>query len=318
MGSESTRKLLVVDDDPNCRRILEMMLSGSGYEVRLACDGWEALEIVLSDKPPIIVTDWMMPRMDGLELIRKLRAELTWYPYILLMSGRPDEQPGLDIGADEFLAKPIHGEHLLPRLRAGERIVHLQERLREQNAALNLANQKLAELATTDPLSGLLNRRAFFDELRQEWARADRYELPLACLMFDIDHFKQVNDTYGHPAGDSVIETVGRLMKAAFRESDRICRYGGEEFCAFLTNTSLETACQMADRIRLAVAASTPPHLPADFHFSISVGVAERTGETRTYQDLVEHADQALLAAKQAGRNRLMRFDELMLASVGG
>jgi diguanylate cyclase (GGDEF)-like protein len=311
------RKLLVVDDDPECLRLLRALLENAGYDVILARDGVEAFDRVIGDRPEIILTDWLMPQMDGIELVRKIRAELSWYPYILLVTCKSDQQLGLDIGADDFISKPIRPEALLPRIRAGERIVTLQERLREKNLELNLANQQLAELAITDPLSGLLNRRAFFDESKKEWHRAIRYELPLSCLMIDIDQFKHINDTYGHTVGDHVIRTVGRTLRMRLRDNDVLCRYGGEEFCVLLTNTPLDPAVLLAERLRKLISQLIFPQLPTTFRLTISLGIATRTLHTLSDQALIDEADKALLAAKRTGRNRALRFDDLASLPLG-
>lgn len=310
------RKLLIVDDDPNCRHLLRSLLEHAGYEVSVAQDGAEGYERVVAERPDIIITDWMMPRVDGLEMIRKIRAQLNWYPYILLVTCKTDQQLGLDMGADDFVLKPIRREQLLPRIRAGERIVTLQERLREKNLELNLVNQQLAELAITDPLSGLLNRRAFFEEARNEWHRATRYDLALSCLMIDIDRFKSVNDTYGHAIGDRVIRGLSSTLRTGLRENDVLCRYGGEEFCALLINTPIETAAELAERLRKRAHEVRVPGLPDSFQLSISLGVASRCLQTSSEQTLIDQADQALLFAKRTGRDRWSRFDQLGTAQL--
>jgi diguanylate cyclase (GGDEF)-like protein len=305
------RKLLVVDDDANSRRLLQSLLENAGYRVLTATDGEEGYRCVTSERPDIVITDWMMPKVDGIEMIRKIRAQLNWYPYIVLVTCKTDQQLGLDMGADDFILKPIRREQLLPRIRAGERIVTLQERLREKNLELNQVNQQLAQLATTDPLTGLLNRRAFFEEARHEWLRAARYDLPLSCLMIDIDYFKSVNDTYGHAAGDNVLRQLAAALTASLRETDVCCRYGGEEFCAFLVNTPVDMAAQLANRLRCMTSELRVEGLPKSFSVSISLGIASRTLQSLSEQSLIDQADQALLFAKRNGRDRWVRFDQL-------
>lgn len=303
------RKLLLVDDDEDCRRITRHLLNRAGYDVIEADDGLYGYERVLDDEPGMIVTDWDMPRLSGLDLIRRIRsAKLAWYPYIILVTASENAELGLDSGADDFLSKPIREDQLLPRVRAGERIVSLQSRLNDQNQQLNRANHRLAQLATTDPLSGLLNRRAFFDTAEKEWRRCQRYGMPLSCLVLDIDHFKQINDSHGHPTGDAVIVALARMLKARLRESDLICRYGGEEFCIWLTNTSLAHAERVADELCTAVSRLVVPEIGPEPQFTISIGVAARVADMPSERTLIDHADQALLIAKQTGRNRTVSF----------
>ncbi len=311
MSSDTARKLLIVDQHPACRRFLQTLAEEAGYAVLTASDGAEGYRCVMAEHPHIIITDWMMSGMDGIEMIRKIRAELNWYPYILLVTDQTDQRYGLDSGADDFVVKPVRAENLLPRIRAGERIVTLQDRLREKNLQLNVANQQLAELAITDPLSGLLNRRAFFEEAKKEWHRSSRYELPLSCLMIDIDHFKLVNDTHGHRAGDSLIRIIGDALRGKLRDTDLVCRYGGEEFCVLLTNTPLEAAFLLAERLRRIFHELQAPYLPSTFRMTVSVGLATRTLHSLSEQALIDEADQALLIAKRSGRDRSVRYDEL-------
>lgn len=303
---------LVVDDDPACLRLLERVLLRHGYDVTTSHDGRDAIDKVHRLQPSLIVTDWSMPNMDGLELIGALRAEeLPWYPYIILVTANSDQQVSLEVGADDYLIKPIQMKHLIPRIHAAERIIGLQNSLREKNERLNEVNRQLSLLAVTDPLTGLLNRRSFFEEAAREWDRSQRYDLPLACLMLDIDHFKNINDTFGHPAGDAVIRRLATTLAHLSRATDVLCRYGGEEFCVLLTNTDADGAALLAERIRLAVCELRLPELSPDFRMSISCGLSARALEMLTEEALVEHADRALLIAKRSGRNRVVRHDEI-------
>lgn len=302
-------KLLIVDDDADCRRITQCLLRRAGYEVLEATDGLQGFDLVLASRPAIIITDWDMPRLDGLDLIRRVRqANLDWYPYILLLTASDDVQVGLDAGADEFLCKPIREKSLLPRIRAGERIVYLQRKLREQNLELNRANQQLTQLATIDPLSGLLNRRAFFTQAEKEWRRSVRHDLPLACLMLDIDHFKKVNDNFGHSVGDSVITALAGLLRRRLRTTDLIGRYGGEEFCALLANTQWEDGRSIAEGLCQTVSELNVGD--SGLRVTVSIGVAGRTAELASERDLIDTADRALLTAKRSGRNRVACYGE--------
>ncbi|MBL9124135.1 MAG: diguanylate cyclase [Planctomycetaceae bacterium] len=303
------RKLLLVDDDDDCRRLTHRLLTRAGYDVLEATDGINGYERVLTDAPEMIITDWDMPRLNGLDLIRRIRAaKLSWYPYIVLVTASENAELGLDSGADDFLSKPIREEQLMPRVRAGERIVTLQSRLNEQNQALNRANQRLEQLATTDSLSGLLNRRAFFEAAEREWRRSQRYGIPLCCLLLDIDHFKQVNDTYGHAAGDAAIVSLAQLLKSRLRTTDLVCRYGGEEFCIWLVSTSLADAEQVAETLRREASCLVVPELGTDPRLSVSIGIAARAADMPSERTLIDQADQALLLAKQLGRDRVASY----------
>lgn len=288
------------------------MLEHDGYEVIEACDGAEGLDRLLADRPPIVASDLSMPNLNGIEFVTTVRAtDLDWYPYIIVLTGCGEPNVALDAGADDFIAKPISKDDLLPRIRAGERIVSLHEELRRKNGDLKAVNQQLEKLATKDPLTNLLNRREFVRQIETEWRRAQRYDLPLSCLVLDIDYFKRVNDTYGHPAGDAVIRTIGLTLSQRLRETDIVCRFGGEEFCALLTNTPLQQAAEVADDLRAGINELAIPQLPGDARVAVSVGAASRSLETLTSDALLDRADQALLIAKRTGRNRVVRHDEL-------
>lgn len=315
MVPRASGHILVVDDDPSIRRLLGVLLKRAGYEIDEAADGEEAYARVMQSQPTMIVTDWNMPRVDGVQLIRRIRsADLPWYPYILLLTASDDQQQGLDSGADDFVSKPIRAEQVLPRIRAGQRVVALQETLREKNLQLNESIDRLAKLAVADSMTGLLNRRAFREQAQREWNRAERYDLPLSCLMLDIDLFKRVNDTYGHAAGDIVICRLAEALKERFRDSDILCRYGGEEFCLLLTNTPGDAAVLMAERLRQLITQTELPEIGHGFSFTVSCGAAMRSLNTLSVEALIDHADQALLIAKRTGRNRVVRQEEIELS----
>jgi len=316
VANEKRRTVLVVDDDSSCRRIISRYLRDAGFDVQEAEDGVKAYQAILEEKYALIVSDWAMPHMDGLELIRNLRTSaLSWYPYVLLLTALNDRATGMESGADDYLTKPIDGEMLVQRLRVGNRIISLHETLRENNSRLNEVNEQLTELAIKDVLSGLLNRRAFFEHAEKEWRRSVRYDLPISCLMMDIDHFKRINDTYGHPVGDSVIRTFGQVIREIFRDTDVLGRYGGEEFSVVLYDCDANTAALVAERLREAIESLRIPSIADDFRFTTSCGLASRTLDMLGVESLVEHADQALLVAKRSGRNCVIRFDELQFAS---
>jgi len=294
-------KILVVDDDPAMRRLVSKWLECDGYPVEQAMDGVEALTAIETTCPDMLITDWNMPRMDGMELCERVRRlRLANYVYILFLTVRSDQNElvkGLDVGADEFLSKPINREELLARVRAGERIVSLERRL--------------SQMARTDELTGLRTRRSFHDIFDKEWERSSRRHLPLSCVMIDIDFFKRINDNHGHQFGDQIIQLIGEHLESSCRASDTVARYGGEEFCVLLPETSEQEAALWAERTRAGLAALRIPLDDDYLHVTCSLGVAQRSDETPTPHDLIDRADQALVCAKQSGRDRAVQFNSM-------
>ncbi|MBN1590586.1 MAG: diguanylate cyclase, partial [Pirellulales bacterium] len=266
MSSENTR-VLIVDDDPAMLRILSVWLEKAGYEVRTSDDGREALTSIENDPPDFLITDWEMPRMTGLELCRHVRElKLSQYIYTIFLTVKstPTEMiAGLEIGADDFLSKPIHQGELLARVRAGARIIELERRL--------------GMLARTDYLTGLMTQRVFYESLDKEWARVERTGAPLSCVMMDIDFFKKVNDVHGHPAGDTVLRVVADLLRKNSRATDMPCRYGGEEFCILLPETNEANAILWAERMCRELAQTKVPIAGHEIAVTGSFGVAQRS-----------------------------------------
>ncbi len=294
-------RVLLVDDDPAMLRLLAHWLEKAGYRVAQAADGRQALEAIEAECPDFLVTDWEMPHVDGLELCRRVRQlDLPHYVYILFLtvrSTRDETVAGLEVGADDFLTKPVHQAELLARVRAGSRVLDLERRL--------------SKIARTDLLTNLVTRRTFFQVLEKEWERAKRYGRPISCVMIDIDFFKRINDLHGHPAGDHVLKAVGEMLQAGCRSTDLVCRYGGEEFCALLPETQELQAAQWAERVRRQIA-STPIRLgDKEIPVTCSLGTAQNHDDTQTCEQLVDQADQALLCAKRSGRNRVVSFESL-------
>jgi two-component system cell cycle response regulator len=309
-------KVLIVDDDPSVLRLLEKHLAAGGYEILSAANGAEALQIVLSQGPATVITDWMMPEMDGLQLCRAIRSsEGIGFVYVIMLTASADKArlvEAFEAGVDDFLSKPVDREELLARLTAATRILDLEENLAKQNRALCKANadmavlnQKLKRMATTDTLTGLANRRQAMIRLRQHWAVAERYNQPLACIVADIDHFKQVNDTYGHDVGDIVLREAAKTLDSCARVSDTVCRLGGEEFLILCPSATSEMAATGAERLRQAVEVNRIRCNDLELTVTMSMGVAERDEPTNSPDDLLKHADDALYAAKRAGRNRV-------------
>jgi diguanylate cyclase (GGDEF)-like protein len=270
-----------------------------------ARDGDEAWHILEQpDAPRLAILDWMMPGMTGPELCRKLRGlNREPYTYVLLLTARTDTQDvveGMEAGADDYVTKPFEVKELEVRLRAGRRILDLQ-------ADLVNAREALREQATRDPLTGLWNRYALFDTLKREQSRAGREGVPLAVIMVDLDHFKQVNDTHGHLAGDAILREAARRMQSVVRTYDHVGRYGGEEFVIVLPGTTGPNAAQLAERLRLAIAREP---MASDGVSRVSVtasfGVtATGRGAGAGPEALIRLADEALYRAKEKGRNRV-------------
>lgn len=293
--------ILLVDDDPAMLRLLARWLELAGYQVATARDGQEAKLAIEAKCPQIIVTDWEMPGVDGLEVCRWVRTQqLPHYVYLVLLTvrgGLEDLVRGMEAGADDFLKKPIDKNELLARLLSARRVLELERRL--------------GQLARCDALTGLPARRTFFEFLQREWSRSQRYHIPLACVMVDIDFFKRINDLHGHPAGDEVIRRVGQTLLEGCRNSDVVSRYGGEEFCILLPETNAENAAIWANRMRQKLAALTVEVDGKQLQITASLGIAERMSDTATPEQLVDMADQALLVAKRSGRDRVVNFHTL-------
>ena len=293
--------VLLVDDDPAMRRILSKWLEKDGYSVRAVSDGREAIAAIEQECPDFLITDWEMPHVDGLELCRRVRAmDLPGYVYTLFLTVKsaPAEMiEGLEIGADDFLSKPVGQGELLARMRAGARILELERRL--------------GQLARTDSLTGLITQRVFYESLEREWERVRRSGAPLSCVMLDIDFFKRVNDIHGHPTGDAILRSVAGLLRGNCRLNDVPCRYGGEEFAVLLPDTTEENAKLWAERVREVLAATSVVINGRDLRVTGSFGVAQRRDDTQTAEELVDRADQALLCAKQSGRDRVISFESL-------
>jgi two-component system, cell cycle response regulator len=297
-------KILIAEDDSVSRRLLEVFLSKAGYEVVVAENGLQALKILEEDSAPrLALIDWMMPELEGIELCRRVRKRVGHpYVYVLLLTGKNQKQDLLEAlaaGADDYLTKPFDPLELKARLLAGQRILKLQDELLAACEALRFQ-------ATHDTLTGLVNRGAILDTLARELARGAREERPVGLLLADLDRFKNINDTYGHLAGDTVLQEVSRRMLASLRTYDSIGRYGGEEFLIVLPGSNMEDTAKTADRVRHSVQA-LPIHTSlGEIHATLSVGVAAVEGRDRPRENiLIRAADNALYRAKECGRNRV-------------
>jgi two-component system cell cycle response regulator len=296
-------KILAADDDPVWLRMIEAMILEWGDEVVTARDGHEAWRVLTGPgRPSLAILDWVMPGMDGLELCRRLRDDTeSPYIYTLLLTARDSKADlirAFDAGADDYIRKPFDPDELRARLRAAGRIMDLQ-------SALLMAQGALREQATRDALTGLLNRGAIFEIFERELARARREEMSVGVLLADVDHFKAVNDTYGHDAGDEVLRQVARRVQGAVRTYDMVGRYGGEELLVILPRCDDAAALRIAERARTAVAVAPGERADAPAAVTMSIGIAtSRTLGTFEAGALVRAADAALYRAKGAGRNR--------------
>ncbi|HZV81542.1 MAG TPA: diguanylate cyclase [Geobacteraceae bacterium] len=299
--------ILIADDNDLQRTVLEYVLRKAGHEVTVAEDGRQAVEIFTSGYYPIVITDWMMPNMTGLELCRTIRENYQdQFTYVILHSsrdGRDDVQAAMEAGIDEYLVKPAAPEELALRLATAHRVLKLEQ-------ALKRKLEEARQLATTDSLTRLYNRGFLDERLPLEVKRAIRYDRPLSIIFSDIDHFKTINDSYGHWTGDEVLKSFARRIKENVRdEVDWLARYGGEEFVLILPETDIDGAMIVANRLQRAVA-STPIAVDAvEIGITASFGAASfsPTGNIDAgtmAMELLGRADRCLYAAKEGGRNR--------------
>lgn len=303
-------RVLVVEDDGATRRLLEGVLVKAGFNVRTAANGEEGLALAHGWLPEIVVTDILMPGMNGLDLIRALRADdegRQFYIVVITVLDASDKLiEAFSLGADDYVVKPLNARVLLARLQAGVRMIKLRQALVERNLELAEALRRAEEAALTDTLTGLPNRRYAMQRLQQECAAAERSERPLSVLMVDIDHFKSINDSMGHDAGDKVLIEVASRLRAAARLSDIVSRIGGEEFLLIAVDTPLEPARRLAERLRRQVAAEPIAIEGRRLNVTICIGVAEKSLlSCRDVDHLLKCADEALYEAKQSGRNRV-------------
>lgn len=312
----SRLRILVADDDAAMRALIGALLSRSGHEVFTAVDGAQAFDMVLDLRPHIMVVDWMMPKMDGIELTRALRqTQIGRGIYILIVTGAEDEDEerlieAFESGVDDFMSKPLNARVLGARLRAGQRVVRMQQEIQRDReeihrfaAELAITNRRLQEVSITDSLTGFPNRRYAIDRFEQEWAAAERNRRPLACMVIDIDAFKTINDTHGHDVGDAVLKQIAHALRSGVRAHDVVCRLGGDEFLAICPDTALDAALACAERMRRAVEIHPIVAENLQLRGSISVGVAMRDESMKNFNALIKMADKGVYVAKQRGRN---------------
>ena len=298
-------RILIAEDDVTSRLLLKRVLESWGYEVDVTRDGAEAWRhLSAPNGPKLAILDWMMPEMDGVEVCSRVRAlETMQPPYVILLTALDEKDrvvAGLEAGADDYLSKPYDAAELHARVEVGRRLVDLNERLVE-------AQRVAEELAHTDTLTGIKNRGAILATLEAEIARADREGTILGLGMMDIDHFKDVNDTSGHAAGDQVLREVVRRAETVLRPYDMLGRFGGEEFLLVVPGVDAAELREVCERVRLVVAASPVEASGHRFTITVSLGAALRRRESP--DGLIARADYALYTAKDDGRDRVVMAD---------
>ena len=295
-------RILIVDDDESYLQLLRMILERQGHVVYEAADGLQAWDILQVEPVPLVITDWMLPQLDGVELTQRIReANFPYYTYVILLTAKKtlnDIVDGLESGADDYLTKPFDVSEFRARIGIGERILNLETRLRE-------SLHQLASLASHDSLTGLLNRRALYEIIEKEQACTREAGIPLGVVMIDLDHFKKINDQYGHLVGDEALCHVAKTIMERKRSSDHAGRWGGEEFLLVLPGASVQEAGYVAERMRIAIRSlGIPLNDGRVVSVRASLGAASTApGEDFSLERLIDGADKALYIAKAAGRD---------------
>jgi two-component system, cell cycle response regulator len=296
------KRVLIAEDDPVSCQLLKTLLIKWDYDVAVVTDGTAALKILeAEDTPRLAVLDWMMPGMEGVQICQRVREHKNRpYVYVLLLTGRSERRDllrGLELGADDYLTKPFDSEELRARLLVGERILNLQD-------DLIATREELRFRATHDALTGIFNRGTVMDALQAELSRQVRERQPFGVILVDIDHFKHVNDTYGHLNGDHALQVVARRLKECVRPYDTVGRYGGEEFLIIAPGADARATLALAERARSVVESAPVPMQAGEVHITASLGAAISTdAKGADPQELLRLADEALYRAKERGRN---------------
>ncbi len=298
--------ILIAEDDPVSRRLLQRTLENWGHTVIVAKNGEEAWRLYQDNRARLVITDWLMPELDGPGLCQRITGDVANShdpAYVIMLTSRDSTQDlaaGMFAGANDFIAKPFHQEELRARLRGGERILALQEQL-------VAAHEQMRQLAMTDPLTHLYNRRAMMDYLVRDEERMRRERRPFGVVMIDLDHFKAVNDRHGHALGDEVLKAVAAHLNSSIRGGDYVSRWGGEEFLLALPGADPIQCAEVAERCRTLIAAQRHRLESGQvLTMTASFGSASTEGSERDdLATLIQNADKALYWAKEAGRNRV-------------
>lgn len=304
-------KVLLAEDDPVARLLAEKTLRSLGHECTTVNDGAEAWDAFSSDRPEVVLSDWIMPGLTGLELCHKIRTRPSnSYTYFIIVTshgGLDEILEGMTAGADDYLVKPLSSDDLRARLVPAARVTSLHAQLDRQRTELEGLNRELTAIGLRDPLTGLGNRRALTEDLGQLEARAVRYGHRYCLALLDVDHFKSYNDTYGHQAGDQALQAVAEQLMGQARTGDAVYRYGGEEFLCIFPEQSTSKATVAAERMRGGLEALTIPHTGSSRGvLTLSAGLALMdAGDTRSVDEVLKEADEALYRAKRLGRNRV-------------
>ena len=317
LSGEQVLNVLIVEDDPEARDYVKLCLGASQYRLYTAKNGEDALSKMVEIDPDIIISDWIMPELDGLGLCRIVRqsSEYSGVYFILMTADDSADKliEAFNSGVDDYIAKPFTPELLSARLRPGVRISQMskqnqvsKQRIEKLANELAIVNRKLSLSSLTDPLTKLPNRRYALKRLEQEWSAAQRAQRDLSCMMIDIDYFKVVNDTYGHGGGDLVLKGLAKILKSLLRNNDVACRIGGEEFMIICPDTNMESASKVAERIRDAIERTVFPYTGKAIHITLSIGIAMRQNSHKDLDEMISIADKRLYEAKAAGRNVVM------------
>ena len=312
-------RILIVDDDPTIRMTREGLLKKHDCEIYEADSGFKALDIIQSDQPPeLIFMDWNMPGLSGVEVTTLLRETVAEnQPYVIIISSNSDSEhviKALSYGADDYIVKPIDGRFLNAKFAVAQRILGIQEKLRQTNLVLE-------KLAYYDELTGVLNRRAGNASFQVEMDRAIRKGQNVCIAMVDIDHFKKINDAFGHQAGDEVLKAFSRVLRQTMRPYDIVCRYGGEEFMLIAEINNKDEASDLFERVRETISTTEIRHANQSISITASFGVHLFIPRTdMVLKSLVQKADEALYEAKSAGRNKVIistNLDESKMTESG-
>jgi two-component system, cell cycle response regulator len=304
-------KVLIVEDDAVVQQVLKKMVAKAGLEVLLCDSGEKALEMIVREKVRMVISDWILPGMDGVELCRRVRKlRMLRYVYMVVLTSRTKKEDllkALDAGADDYIPKPFDDQELAARLRVGQRILTLESRLISNG-------RRLMKMAKEDPLTGVLNRRALFDEALKELNRASREKAPVATVLVEADNVRNVSESYGHMGGDVALVELGNRIRDCCRQYDKLGRYGDSQFMVVLPRTSREGAVKVAERIRRAVNGNPVKYGENRIRLSASIGIyafsfgkemaGAKIGEG-LLDEIIDRTDYALDTARKEGGNRV-------------